>query len=92
MAEEIGMELKGTEEFINYARSIEGVEIALFFREEKGGSIHVSLRSKSGADVNKIAVTFGGGGHAKASGCVIKGKMDEVKEKVLIEARKEVSQ
>lgn len=90
MAKEINMELKGTEEFVNFARSVEGVGVAVFFREEKGGSVHVSFRSKTDIDVNKIATSLGGGGHAKASGCIMKGKIDEVKEKVLAEVRKEV--
>jgi len=91
MAKSEDGELRGTEEFVNFPRSIGGVEIALFFREEKGGNIHVSLRSNSGLDVNKVAVLLGGGGHAKAAGCIIKGKMDEVKERVLTEVRKEVA-
>jgi len=90
MAKERNIELKGTEEFVNFPRSIDGVEVALFFREEKNGSIHISFRSKSDIDVNKIASIFGGGGHAKASGCLIKGGMDEVKEKVLAEVAKEI--
>jgi len=90
MAKERNIELKGTEEFVNFPRSVDGVEVALFFREEKNGSIHISFRSKSDIDVNKIASVFGGGGHAKASGCLIKGRMDEVKEKVLAEVAKEI--
>jgi phosphoesterase RecJ-like protein len=91
MAKECGIELKGTEEFVNFPRSIKGAKVALFFREEKNGLIHVSFRSKSEIDVNKIASAFGGGGHMKAAGCLIKAKVDEAKEKVLAEIRKEFS-
>jgi len=88
MAGALGVDMKGTEGFVNLPRSIDNVEVALFFREEKDGRVHVSFRSKSDMDVNKIASAFGGGGHAKASGCLVKGKIDEVRENVLAEVRK----
>lgn len=91
MAKTLEVDMKGTEEFVNLPRSINNVEVALFFREEKDGHVHVSLRSKSDMDVNKIALAFGGGGHAKASGCLVKGKIDEVRENVLAEARKSLA-
>ncbi len=34
-------------------------------------SINISLRSKNGTDVSKIATRFGGGGHKAAAGCQI---------------------
>ena len=39
-------------------------------------------------DVNKVASVFGGGGHMKASGCVITGTLEEAKKKVLAEVEK----
>ena len=48
--------------------------------------INISFRSKGDGsiiDVNKIASIFGGGGHTKASGCVINGSLGDVKKKVL---------
>jgi len=88
MARDAGIELKGTEEFVSFPRSLDNAEVALFFREEKESSVHVSFRSKSDLDVNKIATSLGGGGHAKAAGCLIKGTMEEAKEKSLAEVRK----
>lgn len=55
---------------INYARDIEGVEVALFFKE-KEAQTKVGLRSNNWLDVSKIAEQLGGGGHARASGCTI---------------------
>jgi len=92
MAEECGVDLKGTEEFVNFPRAVDGTEVALFFREEKDDKIHVSFRSKSSVDVNKIASAFGGGGHIKAAGCLTKGTIDEVKERVLAETAREIAQ
>ena len=44
--------------------------------------LKISFRSKS-ADVNAVAGSFGGGGHVLASGCLIHGFYEDVKEKIL---------
>ena len=74
-----------TDGFVNFARSIGGCEISIFFREdaEDDNRIHVSFRSKGRANVNVLASKFGGGGHPKASGCLITGELQEVIKKVL---------
>lgn len=74
-----------TDGFINFARSIQGTEISIFFREdiEDPQKIHVGFRSKGSANVNVLATKFGGGGHPKASGCMLTGPMDKVIVKVL---------
>ena len=66
-----------TADFIDYARSLKDIEIALFFREIQDGGIKVSLRSKTGLDVSQIAASFGGGGHKAAAGCTINESMDK---------------
>ncbi|MCX5686309.1 MAG: bifunctional oligoribonuclease/PAP phosphatase NrnA [Candidatus Omnitrophica bacterium] len=81
--DETGSEAAKSEGFVNYARSINNVKVAVIFREEAGGKINVSFRSKGEVDVNKIASAFGGGGHVKASGCVIEGTLAEAEKKVL---------
>jgi bifunctional oligoribonuclease and PAP phosphatase NrnA len=40
-----------------------------------------------GVDVNLFARQFGGGGHAKASGALVSGSLDEVRERVIAAAR-----
>lgn len=72
-----------TEDLINYVRSVEGTEVALMFIEQREGGVKVSFRSRSRVDVDKIAESFGGGGHRLASGATIPGPMDEVVAKVL---------
>ncbi|HWR43116.1 bifunctional oligoribonuclease/PAP phosphatase NrnA [Sporomusa sp.] len=74
-----------TEGFINYPRNIEGVEIAIMFKEADNG-IRVSLRSKT-VDVSKIALAFGGGGHARAAGCTVTEPLNRAK-RLIIEASK----
>ncbi len=64
---------------INYPRMIKGVELSLFFRELEDGIYKVSLRSKYYLDVNILAAHFGGGGHPRAAGCLIKGDLEDIK-------------
>jgi phosphoesterase RecJ-like protein len=71
------------EGFINYPRSIVGVEVAVSFREEEGGVFRVSFRSKGRVDVSAVAARFGGGGHRNAAGCAVPGTLPDVKKKVL---------
>jgi phosphoesterase RecJ-like protein len=71
-----------TEDLINHPRSIAGVEVALVFIEQKGGSVKVSFRSKR-ADVSKLAEQFGGGGHKLAAGATVPGPLDAARERVL---------
>jgi phosphoesterase RecJ-like protein len=71
------------EGFINYPRSIAGVEVAISFREEEGGVFRVSFRSKGRVDVSAVAARFGGGGHHNAAGCTVPGTRAAVTVKVL---------
>lgn len=71
------------EGFINYPRSIVGVEVAVSFREEEGDVFRVSFRSKGRVDVSAVAARFGGGGHRNAAGCTVPGALPDVKRKVL---------
>ncbi|HNU95097.1 MAG TPA: bifunctional oligoribonuclease/PAP phosphatase NrnA [Bacillota bacterium] len=72
-----------TEGFIGYARSIDGVEVAVALREVGPETIRVGLRSKQCVDVASVASEFGGGGHVRASGCTIQGTMDEARSKLM---------
>ena len=83
--------LEGTEGIINFARSIGGVEIAVLFRETgTEDRVKASFRSKGKVDVNKLAASFGGGGHPTASGCAVLGKLEDVEKKVLEKAKEMV--
>lgn len=57
------------EGIVDKIRDIDTVEIAIFIRQAKDGSLKVSMRSKNYADVSAIAAKFGGGGHERAAGC-----------------------
>ncbi len=72
-----------SEGFISYPRSIEGVEVAIFFKEIEGDRWKVSLRSKGKVDVAKISSEFGGGGHKMAAGFECVGKLEDIKRELL---------
>ncbi|MCQ2359552.1 MAG: bifunctional oligoribonuclease/PAP phosphatase NrnA [Phascolarctobacterium sp.] len=72
-----------TDNFVNYARYIEGVDVAFMVKEVEPGVIRVSLRSTKAVDVSIVAAGFGGGGHMRAAGCTINAPLDEAIKQVL---------
>lgn len=63
---------------VEQLRLTDGVECAIFLYETDHLTYKVSLRSKKYLDVNKVAGYFGGGGHVRAAGCVMKGTFHDV--------------
>lgn len=72
----------------DFLRSIDGVEVALIFREIEKNKVRVNLRSQGRIDVAKVAERFSGGGHANASGCTINTSLSVAQELVLKEIKK----
>ena len=79
-----GEELDG---IVEHPRSIAGTRLAIFFRDLGHGKVKVSFRSTGDVDVNRFAKQFGGGGHARASGALVPGGLDDVRDKVVAAAR-----
>jgi bifunctional oligoribonuclease and PAP phosphatase NrnA len=75
------------EGLVNYALSIAGVEVAVFFRETGAERVRVSIRSKGAVNVADIAEKYGGGGHECASGFSTSGPLGKAEELVLSELR-----
>lgn len=68
-------DLTGLANIMNF---IDGVKIALIWREIKAFEFKASLRTHDPLiDVSKIATIFGGGGHKKAAGFTIRGRVVE---------------
>jgi bifunctional oligoribonuclease and PAP phosphatase NrnA len=82
MYEKTGAGADLTDGFVNYPRSIHGVEVAILFREVSSGVFKVGFRSKGKVNVSALAAAFGGGGHHNAAGCMVNGSIDEVKKTV----------
>lgn len=87
MLREVGATDEDTEGLVNYARSLQGVQVGLIFRETADGRIRVGFRSRRDVDVSQIAGELGGGGHPRASGCTLDGPMEAAREKVLERVR-----
>jgi phosphoesterase RecJ-like protein len=62
-----------TDLVIDPLRSLLGVEVVAILKERFDGTVKVSMRAKGDVDVQRIAATFGGGGHKKAAGAAIPG-------------------
>lgn len=72
--EDTGSNPEDTEGLVDYARSIEGVEIGALIEWRTDGTVKASLRSKNPAyRVDLVAAQFSGGGHACAAGLNLKG-------------------
>ncbi len=83
MFQRTGTSKDATEGFVNYPVSIEGVSLAILFREISESKFKVSFRARENIDVSLLAQEFGGGGHKGAAGCTIEGTLPEIKESVL---------
>jgi phosphoesterase RecJ-like protein len=75
-----------------HPRSVAGTRMAIFFRDLGHGQVKASFRSTGGVDVNRFARRFGGGGHARAAGALIKGTLEDVKTRVVAAAREFVGE
>jgi len=86
-AEEYGLKSEDLEGLAEHPRSVGGTRLAIFFRDLGHGRIKVSFRSTGDVNVNEFARKFGGGGHARASGALIPGTLEEVRHSVIAAAR-----
>jgi len=86
-AEEYGLKSEDLEGIAEHPRSVGGTRLAVFFRDLGHGKIKVSFRSTGKVNVNEFARMFGGGGHARASGALIPGTLEEVRHNVIAAAR-----
>lgn len=82
MYEKTGTNAEFTDGFVNYPRSVRGVEVAVLFREVKHQVFKVGFRSKGKVNVSALAAAFGGGGHHNAAGCTVFGPLEEVRKNV----------
>jgi phosphoesterase RecJ-like protein len=62
---------------VNWVLRVRGVRAAVAVRELPDGRVKFSLRSVGDADVQRVAASFGGGGHRNASGGTVDGPLDE---------------
>lgn len=79
------------EGFIDFLKFLRQVEVAFFMMElPEDNHVRVSFRSKGRLDANKIAAHFNGGGHKKASGCILRGAIEKVEKMILEHLKREL--
>lgn len=61
---------------------IHGVQYVVLLKEQKEDRIGISFRSRK-TPVNKIAESFGGGGHLCAAGAVVQDSIENVRDKII---------
>ncbi len=83
--EELNATDEETEGIVGEVRALQGVQVAILFREVPGRKIRISLRSREGYDVSRVAQAFGGGGHRLAAGCSADPPLEDAEQKVLAE-------
>lgn len=71
-----------TEGFVNFARNIRGIDVAVMIKYADENVTRVSMRSKN-TNVSEIAQSIGGGGHIRAAGATVYKNLDQAKEVVL---------
>ncbi len=73
-----GVDSKDLDGIVNQLRNTKGVDCAIFMYETDVLEYKVSLRSNDKVNVAKVAEYFGGGGHVRAAGCIMKGTFHDV--------------
>ncbi|MFQ5678178.1 MAG: bifunctional oligoribonuclease/PAP phosphatase NrnA [Gemmatimonadota bacterium] len=85
--EQAGAASEDMEGIVEYPRRLEGIEVAVLFRELAGRRTKASLRSNGEVDVAEVARILGGGGHAKAAGVLLQRPLEEGRAAVLEQLR-----
>lgn len=70
---------------------LDGVKIGMIFQELSDGVVKISLRSRNGYNVGKIAASLGGGGHILAAGCRKIAPMEQVIKEFLAACEQEIA-
>jgi len=85
-----GARLDETENLVNEALRIGGVEVAVLVVENPG-FIRASLRSRDAVDVARLAQRLGGGGHARAAGVRLTDSLEAARTRVVAAVERELS-
>lgn len=70
-----GSDLEG---IVSQLKLTDGVDVAIFLYQTDTLEFKVSLRSRESVDVSKVASYFGGGGHKRAAGVIMKGTPHDI--------------
>lgn len=82
---EIGADVGDTEGLINECLRVRGTQVGVMLVETEGDRVRVSLRSRDPVNVRTVAERLGGGGHRRAAGARLEGRISDVEAAVLRE-------
>lgn len=85
LGEKYGISKEDIPNLVDIPRRIAGTEIAVCIKHINDG-FRINLRSNGQADVSKVAMQFGGGGHIRAAGATLHFDTPEEAEKALVDA------
>lgn len=68
---------------VNNFVGIQGTDLTVVLTEDTPNFYFVSFRGNDKVRCDKVAETFGGGGHINASGCKIRGTMQNIKNRII---------
>jgi len=90
--EETGTTVEDTEGLVDYARSIDGVDVGVLIEEKPGGSLKASLRSTEPVwRLDQVAAQFNGGGHACAAGLNLPGTVETFRPQLIAALERQVA-
>lgn len=92
LMEKYALKQDATEGIVDFALTVEPVQVSVSLMEVKRGQYKASLRSKGAVNVNEVAAVFGGGGHVLASGCMLFGPLEEVIDRLTFAVRQRLPQ
>jgi phosphoesterase RecJ-like protein len=72
-----GIPMGETDDLIDVIRTAREADVAAVLKQQRDGRFKVSMRSRGGHDVSKVAAAHGGGGHRLAAGYTAKGSLEE---------------
>jgi len=80
---QVGVDISELEGCASLPLQVENAEVGILLKESQPGVYKISMRSANDINVSDICRTIGGGGHAKAAGCMLKGSLDDVKKQLV---------
>ena len=90
--DELQLEESDSDQIVYFGRDIDTVEVSIFAKEREDGVFKMSMRSNDIVDVSVVASKFGGGGHVRAAGCESAMTLDQIKQALIEEIKKQLKQ
>ena len=83
MFKQTGTTQADTENFSNFPRMIDDIEVSVMFRQTDDGAWKASMRGKGAVNLATVAASMGGGGHRNAAGFKAEGSLDLIIKRLL---------